>query len=260
MTASLAAALAIWVLLGPRRRVAEESHAGSGWRRWARWLLAPGGVVTGLLLGGPSGALWALMGVVVAATVWKVAGDHLARRRSVAAGRAVAQACRALSGRLQVGEIPATALAEVSSDSAVLMSAEQARRVGADVPDALLETSRQPGHEAMAALAHAWRLSDMTGAPMASSARAVAEGTARRARLAATLEAELAGPRASGRLMGLLPFAGMGLAQSIGAGPAHFLTGSWPGRLCLLAAVVMACVGVLWSEHLADRVQRKALP
>ena len=87
----------------------------------------------------------------------------------------------------------------------------------------------------------------------------MAQGTSRRARLSATLESELAGPRASGRLMGFLPAVGIALGQSVGSGPTHFLTRTLAGQVCLVTAVALSCAGVLWSEAMADHVQKQAL-
>jgi len=39
-----------------------------------------------------------------------------------------------------------------------------------------------------------------------------------------------------------------------------FLTTTWLGRGCLVGATLLACLGVLWSESLADRVARETLP
>ena len=86
------------------------------------------------------------------------------------------------------------------------------------------------------------------------------EGTARRARLEAPLDSELAAARASGRIMGLLPLVGLLMGHVIGARPTVFLTTTWLGRGCLVGATLLACLGVLWSESLADRVAREALP
>lgn len=95
---------------------------------------------------------------------------------------------------------------------------------------------------------------------LAPAAKSVTEGTARRARLEATLDSELAAARASGRIMGLLPLVGLLMGHVVGAHPTVFLTTTWLGRACLLGSTLLACVGVLWSESLADRVAKEALP
>lgn len=132
--------------------------------------------------------------------------------------------------------------------------------MGGSVSDALIATSRQPGMAGLVPLAHAWHLAATTGAPLAPAAKSVAEGTARRARLEATLDSELAAARASGRIMGLLPLVGLLMGHVVGAHPTVFLTTTWLGRACLLGSTLLACVGVLWSESLADRVAKEALP
>ena len=156
--------------------------------------------------------------------------------------------------------IPSVALEHVADDVEVLAQARRAHAVGGSVSDALIATSRQPGMAGLVPLAHAWHLAATTGAPLAPAAKSVAEGTARRARLEATLDSELAAARASGRIMGLLPLVGLLMGHVVGAHPTVFLTTTWLGRACLLGSTLLACVGVLWSESLADRVAKEALP
>lgn len=259
LVAALAAASA-WTAVQPARYGAAGPAPRPVRRRAAEWLVLPLAAIVAVLAWAPAGIVWATAGAVVAATVLKVGGDHLRRSRRRARGQKVAEASRALAGRLSVGDVPAVALDAVAEEHPVLAPARRAQQVGADVPRALLAASAVPGQESLGGLARAWRMSELTGAPLASATSTVADALRRRTRLEATLEAELAGPRASGRLMGLLPLAGIAMAQMVGARPADFLLGSWPGRLCALAAVGLSCLGVLWSESIADRVHKEVLP
>lgn len=252
LLAAVCAALATWVLVPPGPRV---RRTGRGW-----WVLVPVVPVVAWLGAGSAGLVWILMAGAVVGTVGVVVRRQRNRAASLHGGREVARATRALAGRLSVGEIPAVALARVADDVEILSHARRTQEVGGSVPEALVATASRPGASGLVGLAHAWRLCESAGAPLAPAARSVAEGTARRARLEATLESELAAPRASGRVMGLLPLLGLAMGHMVGARPVEFLTGTWPGRACLLGAVVLACAGVLWSEWLADRVSREALP
>lgn len=259
LTAVLAAAAAWTAVPGRRDGLAEPAR-----RRIPGQLLGGvAGLLTIVVAGlawGPSGAVWAVVATIVSATVARVGGEHRRRALRRGRGRRVAEAARALAGRLSVGDVPSVALTSVAREQPVLAAALRAQAVSADVPAALMTASRVPGQESLGGLARAWRMAELTGAPLAGATTAVADAMRRRTRLEATLEAELAGPRASGRLMGLLPVAGLLMAHTVGAGPAAFLLGSWPGRICVLAAVGLSCGGVLWSESIADRVYREVLP
>ncbi|MSS44912.1 pilus assembly protein TadB [Cutibacterium sp. WCA-380-WT-3A] len=245
--------LSVWMMTPPAVRNQEE-------RRLPTWFAIPVGFVVSWMVFGASGVVWAVMAVAVVATVFVVVQRQRRRAQILKGGREVARATRALAGRVSVGEIPAVALEHVADDVDVLAQARRAQAVGGSVPDALVATSRQPGMAGLLPLAHAWQLAAATGAPLAPAARSVAQGTARRARLEATLDSELAAARASGRIMGLLPLVGLLMGHVVGARPTVFLTTTWLGRACLLGSTLLACIGVLWSESLADRVARQALP
>ena len=228
--ASLLMGLAVWIAMPSATRKQEGRHLPA-------WSGIPVGFVVAWLLFGASGVVWAVMTVVVGETVLVVVRRQRRRAQILKGGREVARATRALAGRVSVGESPSVALEHVAD-----------------------ATSRQPGMAGLVPLAHAWHLAATTGAPLAPAAKSVAEGTARRARLEATLDSELAAARASGRIMGLLPLVGLLMGHVVGAHPTVFLTTTWLGRACLLGSTLLACVGVLWSESLADRVAKEALP
>ncbi|MDO4412724.1 type II secretion system F family protein [Cutibacterium sp.] len=253
VVAAVLMGVAVWMVIPPALSRHQE-------RRLPVWSVLPAAVVVAWLVFGVGGLVWAVMATAVGGTVFIVVRRQRRRVQSLKGGQDVARATRALAGRISVGEIPSMALEHVADDVDVLGGARRAQAVGASVPDALMATARQPGMAGLAPLAHAWQLATTTGAPLAPAATLVAEGTARRARLDATLDSELAAARASGRIMGLLPFVGLLMGHLVGAHPTAFLTTTWLGRGCLVSATLLACLGVLWSESLADRVAREALP
>ena len=251
--AALLMGLAAWMVMPSATRRQQGRHLPT-------WLGIPVGFVAAWLVFGASGVVWAVMAVAVGETVLVVVRRQRQRAQILKGGREVARATRVLAGRVSVGEIPSVALEHVAGDVEVLALARRAQTVGGSVSDALIVTSQQPGMAGLVPLAHAWHLAATTGAPLAPAARSVAEGTARRARLEATLDSELAAARASGRIMRLLPLVGLLMGHVVGARPSVFLTTTWLGRACLLGSTLLACAGVLWSETLADRVAREALP
>lgn len=152
--------LAVWLFIGPRRRVAAVSAASpTGTRR--------GGLVAGCavtvtagsaLVWGPVGVIWSAAAAMVAATVGKVSRDHRRRQLEHRRSREVSEAARALAGRLSVGEVPSAALSRVAAELTVLAPVQHAQEVGADVPAALLAASGTEGQESFAGLGRAWRL------------------------------------------------------------------------------------------------------
>ena len=64
---------------------------------------------------------------------------------------------------------------------------------------------------------------------------------------------ELSAPRATGKVMAVLPACGVGLGYLLGGEPIGWLLGGPLGWGCLLAGVILASLGVLWIEALAGR-------
>lgn len=61
--------------------------------------------------------------------------------------------------------------------------------------------------------------------------------------------------RLTGRLLCALPAAGIVMGFLAGGNPISFLTATTAGTVCLAAAVVLACTGLVWTELLARRAQ-----
>lgn len=78
---------------------------------------------------------------------------------------------------------------------------------------------RRTGSPTMSAVGRAWTVASAAGAPMAAAVRASAEAARERRRLHRAVEVATAGARATGRVMTLLPLAGLGLAAMLGIGP-----------------------------------------
>ena len=53
-----------------------------------------------------------------------------------------------------------------------------------------------------------------------------------------------------------LPVAGIALGQLIGARPLEFLCGPGAGGWLLVTGVLLACVGLLWSDRIIERALR----
>jgi len=83
----------------------------------------------------------------------------------------------------------------------------------------------------------------------------VADGLAADQSLRAVVAGELSAPRATGKVMAVLPGCGVGLGYLLGGDPIDWLLAGPLGWGCLLGGVVLACLGVLWIEALAQRAE-----
>lgn len=118
--------------------------------------------------------------------------------------------------------------------------------------------ARRAGSPTLAAAARAWTVAGATGAPLASAVRTGSRAARERRRLHRAVEVATAGARATGRVLTLLPLAGVALAWLLGIGPvelyAHPLATGAAGAGVLLLGVGRLLVGRL----VADVVRRVA--
>lgn len=262
MTAAACAALA--AAIGCMPRPAAAARFGTLWpstghrRAWRPGTTAPAllGGLAGLLLLGPAGAL---AGALVVAT--------LARRRTTyrdvraAAGTAgqLADAVRRMTDELRAGSHPAAALSGVRADGPlareILAPAAAAAGLGDGVAAALRrDAAHRPEVTAdIERIALAWSLAEQHGIPLAELLARAHEDIRWRVRFAATVRAQLAGPRATAAVLTALPLLGLGLGQLVGADPIEVLRSGVLGQVLLVVGVGLAVAGVAWSEHILNR-------
>ena len=210
-------------------------------------------VLFGLLLDGARGVVLGLALVVVGGTVAGLIRQRR-RRRSVLQGRVeVARACAALAAQLRIGQVPSEALAAAAANCDVLGPAKDAQDLGGDVTRVWRSQAREPGYAGLIDLARAWQVSNRSGAPMSAVLEQVADGLGAAQSLRAVVAGELSAPRATGKVMAVLPGCGVGLGYLLGGEPVGWLLAGLLGWGCLLGGVLLACLGVLWIEILADR-------
>lgn len=206
-------------------------------------------------------------GIAVGAAVALAAGTGqwllACWRRRRAAHRAavdIAHGCQVLAGQLRIGLVPTQALRVAAEDCPALRDGWAMHRLGGDVVRAWSEAGRRPGHDGLLALARAWQVAQDSGAPMAELLERVSEAQSRERRIRGVLESELAGPRATARLLALLPAAGVWLGIGLGGDPAGFLLHNGIGQICLVLAVALAGAGLVWVERIADQTWRRPDP
>lgn len=260
LVAAALAALALWLAWGPARSRRLVVHPPDPSPLRAGRLVPAAAVATviaavvvGAVLGGMAGATVGFALALPALTLAAMVRRQRRRALAVANAEEVAGACQLVVGLLRVGHVPSRALRVAARDAPVLAEAAAMLEIGGTIPPVLRVLARGPGRSGLAELAAAWEVSDRTGASLTSTLEALAERLEARRGLENVVAAELSASRATGRLLAVLPVAGIALGYAFGGDPLGFLTGSWPGRFSLLAGVVLGCAGVFWTELIADR-------
>jgi tight adherence protein B len=229
------------------------------WRSpWLLLALGVGAVIAVHRILGPATAAAGAAILIVVATSLGLLVQEVRTRKASQARVQVAQACRALASQIQVGRTPTEALRSAAADSPVLSEASQTQALGGDVTTVWRTESSRPGHSGLADLARAWQVSTETGAPLAPSLQQVSAALTADVALRTVIAAELAAPRASGKIMAVLPFCGLGMGYLLGGDPLDFVFSSPYGRACLVLGVGLAAAGVLWIDRLS-RLAAEAL-
>ena len=251
----LATCLLLWWPPDPSRRVAawlnrrHQSRTVRSVAGWTRGLVVVA-ALSACVSFAPQLLVWLVPGLVVGCTVgWLIANSRAEKLRHHNSEEVV-QAYIAVATQLRVGDIAPAALARVAADCALLQPVAATQAIGGDVPAALHAAAMHPGCSGLAGLARSWQLCQITGAPIADAASRVSEGLRAEAAAERLVASELASPRATGKMLALLPRLGIGLGFAGGGDPLVFLLGGLVGRICLAAAVCLVCAGLVWTTLL----------
>lgn len=171
----------------------------------------------------------------------------------------------ALAPALRAGLPVPTALQGVSGlalRTPAVVSLVQRLTEQAERADPLSEVFAEAAGESseLVLVAHAWRLSERTGAPIAdavdSATRLVREAVAQQRRV----QAALAPARATIRLLTALPLAGPLLGLAVGVDPAG-LAGQPTAWVCACGGLFLLWLGRLWvGRQVASAVRSPAVP
>jgi tight adherence protein B len=203
----------------------------------------------------------ALALVAAGVTTWRVVRRAQLARRASGVRAAVVELCRATAAELRAGQPAGTALTAGAhalslATSRALAPALVAARQGAedDVAELLIQASTAPGLAGLSRLAACWRVAASSGSALAPALDRIADGLQDEIEVQRDVAAELAGPRATVRLLAALPVVGLLLGTSVGADPLRFLFGSTGGLCCLLGAVALNLTGLAWAGRIAASV------
>lgn len=262
--AALAAAALCWPAEAGRGRLTElhrrgvrvEVPSSRGWLTQPSLLLLPVALAagSGVLLAGAGGGLAAAMVTGTVTARWWAGRD---RRATALATTGLSDALGVLVAELRAGAHPsdaARAAADGPADATrALAAAAAAARLGGDVPAVLRSAGPVQLRSWLGRLADAWAVADRHGIPLADLLDAVRSDTEQRVRLAADIQARLAGPRATAAMLAGLPLLGLALGHAVGAAPWRVLSDTAAGQGLLVVGTGLACAGVLWSARLVSR-------
>lgn len=264
---AITAALGACAILAWPGRTYRPAGARKGWRsrltgvqvarpRTRRAAVAAGatlGAAAGLLAGPLTSVALAIAGSTAAQAIFSA----IQARARAARRTADVETLQSLADELRAGQDVAAAMTVASAgvDSALapgLRAAGSAVRFGADPGPLLVAESDSPHAPRLAAL---YALAQARGVPLADAVDDLA--ALGRAELAQDrrMRSLLAGPHATALLLCLLPVFGLVMGETIGASPIAYLTGSVSGGLVLIAGVVLASVGALWTQALVARAR-----
>lgn len=110
--------------------------------------------------------------------------------------------------------------------------------------------------EVLGRLRGAVALSEETGAPLADLTRRLAAAAEEEAELQAAIRTAVAGPQTTQLILVLLPLAGVGLGQIMGAGALALLFDGGVGTVCLVLGLALLAAGWWWGRGMI----RAAMP
>lgn len=210
-------------------------------------------------------ALLAVTGVTVVAVLvaggvaWLVAALRVRTRARAARRRTHARitaACEALAAELAAGLPPSLALERVAADFDELKPVYAQVRLGGDAATAFRAAAARPGAAGLRDVAAAWTVSVRSGARLAAVLDRVVENLREQDDIVREVDSTLGPPRATARLLAVLPLLALALGAALGGNPVAFLLGPGVGSWCLAAGAALAVVGVLWVERITDGVAR----
>ncbi|RNM14677.1 type II secretion system F family protein [Nocardioides pocheonensis] len=216
-----------------------------------------------LLVAGAAASVALLDGVrlvlvlIVGAASWAAAREVRRARRRVSADRRadlVLGLCDGLAADLRAGQPPVSAVTAAVEDWPELAPVAAAARLGADVPHAFRELSRQPGAAQLRVVAAAWHVGQRSGAGLADSLAAAADQVRAERSTSRTVATELAAAQATARLLAALPLGVLLLGSGLGGDPIGFLLGTAPGLACLGVGLSLEYAGLCWLARIGDQV------
>lgn len=233
-----------------RRRLLSTGAADFAHSSLRRLSILTGIVALGILIAAADPSTLVLILTLASITAVIVHQRSTVRRTRSATTRrtAVIEACDILAAELTAGSPPSEALEAAATICPDLQIASAAAKLGGDVPASLDLAAETPGSEGLRALAAAWRVAEESGAAFAAITERLAESLRAEESIRRQITTTLAGPRATARLLAVLPLFGTFIGYAIGANPLTFLLHTPPGWLCLTLGLLLTITGLHWTN------------
>lgn len=150
----------------------------------------------------------------------------------------------------------------------VLAAASDAAQDGSDISAAIAAAAREPGDssgrargraraspeaDAWLAVAAAWSVAMETGAPLSGCLHELARSQRALGQAQRDIDAALAGPRSTSRLVMVLPVVGLLFGLLLGFDTVGTLLGTVPGAICLAGAAALMLLAWRWSTAMVRR-------
>ena len=188
---------------------------------------------------------------------WKRRGVRRWRSRHAARKRRgeVVELCQALAAELEAGAPPRVALVAAAEGLATFdQLATVAESTYGDVSTVLTSLARAPGCEGLARVAACWRLCERSGVGLSVAVGRRADALRDDEQVRRETAAQVAGPRATGVMLALLPLFGLGMGSALGAAPLRLLFHTPAGLLLVGSAAVLEVLGLVWMSRITRRV------
>jgi len=231
-----------------------------GMSAWLAWPAPKADRLRRAGLGSRDASLAPLWGNVLAALRGRLAFGPGQRRRRALARMRVIDAVGALAAELDAGQTPDAALRRAAGSPPAWPTALAAIDLHAEVPAALrVDADRAEGGQQalLRSIAACWEAAEISGSGLSTAVGRLASAARRSEEVRAQLEGELAAPRATARLLAALPVFGLAIGFALGIDPLGWLLGGPFGWACLVGAIALIALGLVWTGRIAAAVERQ---
>lgn len=176
--------------------------------------------------------------------------------RATVRRRAAADVVLSLSAELSTGVPPETALIRAAEGRSFMRNSVGAVRVGGDVPAGLRADAEESSVPVLIAVAAVWQVSEGSGAGLSDATHRLGAAALQRERMRRDLASQMAGPKATARVLALLPAVGLLLGSGLGGSPVAWLLGTPLGWLMLGLGLGLEALGLWWVRRLVRGVEK----